>query len=43
MVFLNLPIYVPIFLRAMGNSFGPKTNIAIITIDKILTNQFEAF
>ena len=23
------------FLRAIGNSFGPKTSIAMITIDKI--------
>ena len=31
-------IVVPIFFKAMGNSLGPKTKIAIITIAKI-SNQ----
>ena len=31
-------IYVPIFFKAIGNSLGPKTKIAIITTDKI-SNQ----
>ena len=34
-VFLNFPIYEPIFFNAIGNSLGPKTKIAIITTDKI--------
>ena len=37
-VFLNFPIYDPIFFNAIGNSLGPKTNIAIVTTDKI-SNQ----
>jgi hypothetical protein len=34
-VSINLPKDAPIFYKAIGNSFGPKTKIAIITIDKI--------
>ena len=37
-VFFNFPIYDPIFFKAIGNSFGPNTSIAIMITDNI-SNQ----